>query len=229
VTPSAGPKRPWLALALTVPMPTIGSVAAFGLWPGAVGSAIYLGVKIWAMLLPVWWVVWVDGGRWSWSPARRGGFGLAAGLGLLMSAAVFAAYWVAGDALIDPAQLRAVVEPSGLASKGAFIGAALFYIGVNSVLEEYLFRWFMFEQLAARLPKGAAIAGSALAFTIHHVILCYLQMGAGVAVLAAAGCFVGGAVWSWLYTRTASVWPGWVSHAIVDVALFALGWIMLFE
>ena len=41
VTGVPAPRQPWAALALTVLMPTIGSAAAFGWWPGPVGTGIY--------------------------------------------------------------------------------------------------------------------------------------------------------------------------------------------
>jgi membrane protease YdiL (CAAX protease family) len=223
------PRRPWSALALTVLMPTIGSAAAFGWWPGPFGTGIYWTAKLWAMTLPLWWTVWVDGLAWSWSPVRRGGFGLATGLGFVMGGAIWIAFWLGGDYLIDPAGLRAVVEPAGLTSKSIFIGGALFWIFVNSVLEEYLFRWFIYRQFAARLSRGAAILAAAAAFTAHHTVVLALQFGAGAAILGTIGCFAGAAIWSWLYARTESVWPCWVSHAIVDVAIFILGWMLIFE
>jgi membrane protease YdiL (CAAX protease family) len=40
--------------------------------------------------------------------------------------------------------------------------------------------------------------------------------------------FTGGAIWSWLYVRYRSIWPGYLSHAIVDVAVFAVGWWIIF-
>ena len=43
------------------------------------------------------------------------------------------------------------------------------------------------------------------------------------------GVFVGGAVWNWCYLRYRSIWPGYVSHAIVDAALLAIGWKLLFD
>ena len=41
------------------------------------------------------------------------------------------------------------------------------------------------------------------------------------------GVMIGGLVWSWMYMRYRSIWPGWVSHAIVDVAVFGVGaWVL---
>ena len=42
------------------------------------------------------------------------------------------------------------------------------------------------------------------------------------------GVFAGGVAWSCLYVRYGSVWPGYLSHAIVDVAVFGTGAALLF-
>ena len=48
-------------------------------------------------------------------------------------------------------------------------------------------------------------------------------IGSQLAVL-----FAGGVAWSWLYVRYGSIWPGYLSHAIVDVAVFGTGAALLF-
>ena len=73
-----------------------------------------------------------------------------------------------------------------------------------------------------------SVGGSALAFTIHHVFALKAQFGWSVTLIASLGIFIGGGVWSWMYARYRSIWPGYVSHAIVDVAVFAIGWMLIF-
>ena len=46
--------------------------------------------------------------------------------------------------------------------------------------------------------------------------------------LLITGVFAGGVAWSCLYVRYGSVWPGYLSHAIVDVAVFGTGAALLF-
>lgn len=61
MTAAAGaPQRPWLALALTIPWPTVGTCAAFWWWPGAAGTAVYALTKLWVMTLPLWWTRRLD-------------------------------------------------------------------------------------------------------------------------------------------------------------------------
>ena len=38
---------------------------------------------------------------------------------------------------------------------------------------------------------------------------------------------VGGAVWCWLYERTGSLLGPWLSHLIIDAAIFVVAWDLL--
>ena len=69
---------------------------------------------------------------------------------------------------------------------------------------------------------------SALLFTLHHIVALRAQAGWDVTLLASLGVFLGGCAWSWLYLRYRSIWPGYVSHVLADVAVFAVGWVILF-
>jgi len=68
---------------------------------------------------------------------------------------------------------------------------------------------------------------SALAFTAHHVILLTVyfpgQFWTAVAPLSLA-IAAGGAMWAWLYARTGALYAPWVSHAVIDLAVLAVGW-----
>ncbi len=217
-----------LALLLLVPAPSIGASFSLILLPGPIGSAIYLLAKLWMFALPAVWWLWVDRQRPSWSPPRKGGFAVGAALGIAISVIIFAAYYTVGVRLIDVEQVRQVAAANELTSVGRYLGLCAYLIFVNSVLEEYVYRWFVFRKFERFLPAGAAVLAAAAAFTVHHVIALVPQMGWTVAILANIGVFVGGAIWSWLYLRYQSVWPGYLSHAIVDLAIFIIGWQLLF-
>ena len=48
-----------------------------------------------------------------------------------------------------------------------------------------------------------------------------------VVAIASTGIFIGGSLWSWCCWRFGTIWPAYVSHAIVDVAIFAIGYHIL--
>jgi membrane protease YdiL (CAAX protease family) len=39
---------------------------------------------------------------------------------------------------------------------------------------------------------------------------------------------VGGMVWAWLYWRTGSIYAPWLSHLLIDAAIFTAGYDLLF-
>lgn len=226
-------RRAGIALLLLVPAPSVGVLASMWLIPGPVGQTIYWFAKLWLLALPAVWWFWIVGGAWSWSPPTRGGFGVAIALGLAMSAAIVGGYGFIGRHVIDAAQVRDVVAAYDLDQPGAYLAFAAYITLINAALEEYVWRWFVFRQcetLLGRVRHAGALAVLAAAgcFTLHHVIALAIQFGPLVTVLGSLGVFVGGAVWSWLYLRYRSIWPAYVSHAIVDVAVFVVGWWIIF-
>jgi membrane protease YdiL (CAAX protease family) len=70
---------------------------------------------------------------------------------------------------------------------------------------------------------------SAICFTLHHIIAMQVYFSWLVVVIASLGVFTGGALWSWCYLRYRSIWPGYISHAIVDIAIFAIGYRLIFQ
>ena len=53
-------------------------------------------------------------------------------------------------------------------------------------------------------------------------------MGTAATALCSFGIFLGGAIWSGLYVKYRSIWPCYLSHAIVDLCVFAIGAWMMF-
>ncbi len=222
--------RSLIALALLVPAPTIGVLMAMHIQPGPLGQAVYGGSKVWILLLPLAWLVLVDLKRPEVSsPFNARGLWPGAGLGLLIGAIIFGAYLLIGAQWIDAEAMRAVADRNGLNEKWRYLALAGYLCVVNSLLEEYVWRWFVFHHCAALVPRWPAVLLAGLLFTVHHIFALGLQFEWRIATLGSVGVCIGGVTWSWLYLRFGTVWPGWVSHAIVDVAVFAVGWMILFS
>jgi hypothetical protein len=219
-----------LALLLLVPVPSLGVLAGMVVWPDtATGKAVFAVSKVWLFALPAVWFLLVEKGQLSLSPARKGGFGFAVASGLIISGIIVAAYWLLGDAFLDRRVLIEKMGLIGLSRPAVYLAGAAYWIGVNSVLEEYVWRWFVVRQCEALVKPMTAVVLSALFFTLHHVIAMKVYMPWTATVLCSAGIFIGGALWSWMYVKYESIWPGHVSHAMVDVCIFALGAWMIFR
>ncbi|MBU0639731.1 MAG: CPBP family intramembrane metalloprotease [Planctomycetes bacterium] len=216
-----------LALLLLVPVASLGT--SMGLWitPGLLGQGVYLASKIWILILPALWLIFIDRERPSLSPPRRGGFLFGIASGLAISAAIVVAYYLLAAGQLDPAALRALAVANGFDRFAVYVGFAAYLILVNSLLEEYVWRWFVYTRWEALLHKRVAAVAAALCFTLHHVLALRSFLPWGLTILGASGVFVGGVVWSWSYGRYRSIWPGYLSHALVDAAILAVGWRLL--
>jgi len=223
-------QRALLALLLLVPAPSVGTAAAMFWWPElAIGKILFAASKVWLVLLPVIWMRIVDREPLSWSPPRRGGFGVGVALGLSIALVIFATFAVARHlGAIDAGVVAERAARTGLNRPAVYLAGAIYWITANSLMEEYVWRWFVFRKFEVLLGGPAAVVASALAFTAHHVVALAAQFNWGITLLASLGVFIGGAAWSWLYLRYRSVWPAYVSHAIVDMPIFVIGWWLIF-
>lgn len=217
-----------LALCLILPAPTAGVWVGLTLKGSAWAPVGWAIAKAWLFGLPVLWHVLVDHKRPSLSPPRAGGWDVAMLTGLLAAAGIVGAYLVVGERFIDVVLLRKTLEPLGLMRPGVYIAASAYWILINSVLEEYVFRWFIVRKFELLIGPRAAVAASALAFVVHHTVAMAVYFPWWMNLLASISIFVAGAVWSWLYIRYRSIWVPYLSHAIADIAIFVLGGYVLF-
>jgi len=214
-----------VALAVLLPAPSLGAWIGLILLPGhPVGRVLFFLSKAWLVVLPILWRLRIERRPLSWSPPRHGGFGLGALLGVAAAGLIGLVYGGLGPALLDPDAFRAMGASTGLAQWPVYLVGALYWISVNSVLEEMVWRWFVVERFEALGLGAGSVPASAAGFTIHHIVAMRVYCDWPATLFCAAGVFVGGALWSALYRRTRSIWPGYLSHAIVDVAVFVLGW-----
>ncbi len=224
--------RSWLALGLLVPAPTIGVLMAAWWVPGALGQAVWLFCKIWTILWPAFWWLVVEGRKWSWSKPIYGGLGVGALSGVVVGLVIWAAFLLFGETALQAEELREALSESGLDGKLPYLLGALYWTGINSLLEEYIWRWFVFDHCERLLPSRRANLAVFLAaglFSLHHLVATLKFCPGPVALLATFGVFIGGVIWSWLYRAYRSIWPAYVSHAVIDIAVYAVGWAMLFE
>ena len=146
-------------------------------------------------------------------------------LGIGMAIVIAIAYFLLGDLVIRSEDLAEILEPFGLTVPWKLAVGILFWIFINSVLEEYVFRWFITSKLETLVGgKWRPILLSAAIFTLHHTIALAFFIDPLGNAIASLGVFIGGVIFSWLYVQYRSVWIAWVAHAIADVAVFAIAW-----
>jgi membrane protease YdiL (CAAX protease family) len=226
----------WIAVGVALLLPTAVTWLYFIALDGAertLQQGAYTIGKAIQFALPVVWICLVQR-QWP-KIARPKAWSLIVGLalGLAIGAAMLVLYL----AILKPtgllagptAAVRAKIESFGAGSPATFVALACFYSAVHSLLEEYYWRWFVFGQLARGCKLPAAIAISSGGFAAHHVLVLELYFGwtSPLTWLFTLCIIVGGALWAWLYRASGSLAGPWISHALVDAAIFAIGYQML--
>ncbi len=172
-----------------------------------------------------------------WLQLRRPhfrGLRLALLFGLAVAAVMLGVYFGAlrGTSLFarTPAMVRHKLEEVNMATPGRYAILAVLVVAAHSLLEEYYWRWFVFGGLRQFLARTLAIFLSSLAFMAHHVVVLYVYLPGrfwSAALPFALGVAVGGAVWALLYEHNGSLGAPWLSHLLIDAAIFAIGWDLL--
>lgn len=218
-----------LALILLIPLPSLGVYFGMIALPNtSIGQGLFFLMKALLLIMPIFWTLVIDKQSLSLSKSQRGGFLISGIIGVVISIGIVGAYLLLGEFLMDPTLIQSKMLEVGLATPGAYIFGAAYWILINSVLEEYVWRWFVVKQSEKIIGSTGAILISAFGFTLHHVVAMQLYLNWAAVLLCSIGIFVGGSVWSWCYIRYRSIWPCYLSHAIVDLAIFGIGYQILF-
>ena len=221
-------RRALIGLALVGIAPTVSVVTGFALKAGMIAAVVFVLTKMWMCGLPADWYTKVEGGERSYSMPEHGGWMTSTLLGIGMALVIAIAYFILGDLVLRDEDLYEILDPFGLTVPWKLALGILFWIFINSVLEEYVFRWFITSKLEQLVGgKWLPILLSAGIFTLHHTIALAFFIDPLGNALASLGVFIGGVIFSWIYVQYRSVWVAWVAHAIADVAIFSIAWHMI--
>lgn len=165
--------------------------------------------------------------RWQWLRVDGVGVGLAFGACVLVAMLLLYAFWLKSSGYLTGLEHQVIdkVEDLALDSLWKYVATGVFYSLAHSLLEEYYWRWFVFGHLRPRLGVSTAILISSLGFMAHHIVLLgtFFGWNSPLTYLFSAGVAVGGAVWAWIYSWSHSLLGPWLSHMLIDAAIFIIG------
>ncbi len=230
-TPPA--RRDWFAVLFALGLPTLVTLVYF-VWSEGLDAglrqAIFGIAKVVQFGFPIFWVWVVQRHRPQLWPVSLSGIALGIGFGLGILAAALGLYhgWLKSAeffiAGIGPIQDK--IADLGLDAPWKFAALGVFYSLFHSLLEEYYWRWFVFDQLKRLVPLWPAILISALGFMAHHILVIgtFFGYGSPLTWLLSAAVATGGLFWAWLYDRSGSLLGPWLGHLFVDAAIFVIGY-----
>lgn len=224
----------WRVTLPALVLPLIASLFYFVLFPGTLlGNSFYTGVKIFLLVWPPIATAFILGESFRRrSPGRRDwrlSLLIGAGFGLLVAGVMFLLrdHTPLGDVLRASApRMREKVEGLGMLRHYVFFAFLLSI--AHALLEEFFWRWFVFGNLRRLMPLGWAHLAAAAGFASHHIVVTSQFFPVGPAIFFGLCVGIGGAFWSWLYQRHHTLLGPWVSHVLIDLAIFRIGHEILF-
>lgn len=217
------------ALFLLVPAASIGVVMATYIAPGIIGQAFFTLTKIWLVALPIYWrfIFEKKAIKLPKINLKQVNFGLI--LGLIMSAIIIAAYWFIGLKYLNITEIRTQATTVGITKVSIYFLAVMYWSFINSLIEECVWRGFVYRQCRIWQPKLMAIIISALFFTLHHIIALFFYLqNPLLAIVSSFGVFIAGVIWSFCYQKS-GFWACYISHILADLAIGLIGWHLLFS
>ena len=181
-------------------------------------------------LFPIVWVLVYQRCRPRWKGPKLGELLEGLAFGALVFVAALALYhgWLKpGGYFVGPgAAIQEKVRGFGADTLTKYVLLGTFYALCHSFLEEYYWRWFVFGQLRRLVSFKKALIVASLGFMAHHVLVLATFFGwhNPATWLFSAAVAVGGLVWGWMVERHGSLWGPWISHLLVDAAIFAIGY-----
>ena len=128
---------------------------------------------------------------------------------------------------IDTVQIKeSLMRKEGI-DKQSFIFIAIYISLINSFLEEYFFRGFIFQQLKQLGFQRFAYIFSATAFAIYHVGIISRWFSVPMFVLISAALFLAGIALNVFCHYTESVLGSWVIHVSANLAINTIGFMIL--
>ncbi len=112
-------------------------------------------------------------------------------------------------------------------TKENFLFVSVYISFVNSLLEEFFFRGFVFVNLKKGTNRIAAYAVSSAAFSLYHVAMMIGWFNIGLFLLVLAGLGAGGVIFNYLNEKHASIYTSWFVHMFANFAINTIGFILM--
>ncbi len=222
-------KRALWALAAIVPATSIGALSSAFIAPGWPGQLVAIICGLWLVLFPMIWQRSIELRPLALGlSASQKSLGIGVTLGLAMFGIILGSYWWVGRHWLDVADIRARVATMQMNVPLMVFGFGTFQTLVNSWIEEYVWRGFVYQKCEVVWGKSAAVWISAAFFTLHHVVLLVAYCGDWwLVAVGAAAVFMAGVIWARCFGIFRSITPCYLSHLAADLALQIVSWHVL--
>jgi uncharacterized protein len=184
------------------------------------------------VLIVIWPIAWVVIGKLVLPKLREGRdlkdsvfYAMSLGLVTFLLALVIY-FWFLDLFVLYAPNIIERVEDWGLTQY--YIIFALFVSIIHAFIEEYYWRWFIFRGLTLKFSAVWSAVISSSAFASHHFIILGQFFSPQMAFGLGLFVFLGGLLWAGIYKKTGSLFGCWLSHFLIDLVIFMIGYAIVF-
>lgn len=112
-------------------------------------------------------------------------------------------------------------------TKENFLFVALYISFINSLLEEFFFRGFVFVNLKNSSTRVLAYVISSVCFSLYHVAMMIGWFNIGLFALVVVALAAGGAIFNLLNEKHGSIYTSWFVHMFANFAINTIGFILM--
>lgn len=157
---------------------------------------------------------------------KKKGIGIALLLGLGIYGVILGAYFLIGPYFDFSAIAGSLTKNAGVTADN-FLYVSLYISFVNSFLEEFFFRGFVFTNLARLHKRSLAYGFSGVLFAAYHVAMMVGWFSPVLFVLVMAGLTIGGMLFNLLNEKLDTIYASWLSHMFANFAINTIGFLLL--
>ena len=129
--------------------------------------------------------------------------------------------WIDFSGIVDSLSSGAGVN------KDNFLFVSLYISFINSLLEEFFFRGFLFANLKQSSGRAMAYGFSALMFALYHVAMMAGWFHPAITLLLIAGLMIGGMIFNFLNEKQENICTSWLVHMFANFAINTVGFILM--
>ncbi len=151
-------------------------------------------------------------------------------LGLLLGVSIYVivvAFYLIASSIIDLSSIKTSLENNLGINKDNFFAIALYVCIVNSFLEEWFFRGFVFKEFR-KTSRALAYTVSSLAFSVYHIAIMDGMFNVYLLMLILFALFVGGTIFNYLNEKNNNIYASWFCHSFANFAMNTVGFMIFF-
>lgn len=147
-------------------------------------------------------------------------------LGVGIYAVILGGYFLAAP-FFDFSKIAGALTANAGVTKENFLYVSLYISFVNSFLEEFFFRGFVFSDLKQLSGRKLAYIFSAAAFSLYHVAMMIGWFSPMLFLLVMVGLVAGGMIFNWLNEKLDTIYCSWLAHMFANFAINTIGFMLL--